>query len=313
MRLDEYKNFKEKSKFFLDGEKKIDNSIENVFERLMEFETLGDCFIYRGCNEAKYMLYNSAQRLYLTNELFKQVPSNSISEHYKVFISELIESSKSWNNGVIERLLNSYGISGNNSLAYLSFMQHYGIPTPLLDYTSNPFVALYFAIDGCSFTPSDNEIDNYFSLYYSYENATAFECWKDCFNYLIEKKDLTYETLDENEMGIFQPKNKVFQMLNNVNIINQNGLFFYNNHPWYPLEKTFKDYAKYMKKRLGLRKWNEQLWHNEISGCFNIHKSLIPIIKDKLIENGIDKNFIYPDLTNFKKDVINDSLKKIIK
>ena len=266
MKLEEYTTIEEKEEFFKNGEVKINVNLDKVFEKIVEFQEKGTSFIYRGCSEAKYRMYSSAQRLYINQELHRQVPEDSISEHYRKFITESIESCKNWNNGVVKRLLESSGIDKNNSLAYLSYMQHFGVPTPLLDFTFNSYVALFFAIDSISYYPSDNEIDNYFSLYYTYSDASVFENWKYVFDKNLKKEDISYEAIDNNNMSILLPENELYKIINSVNIINQQGLFFYNNHPWYPLERTYNEYVAFMKKKIGQDKWNELLMLDTVSG-----------------------------------------------
>ena len=39
-------------------------------------------------------------------------------------------------------------------------------------------------------------------------------------------------------MSIIVPNQELYKIVNSLNIINQDGLFLYNNHPWYPLERT---------------------------------------------------------------------------
>src|SRR5690606_12011975 len=102
LKLEEYKTIEEKEEFFQNGGVKINHNIEKIFDEIKRYKDEGDSFIFRGCSEAKYRLYNSAQRLYINQELHKQVSSDSISEHYKDFITKLIENCKEWNNGVVK-------------------------------------------------------------------------------------------------------------------------------------------------------------------------------------------------------------------
>src|SRR5690606_27387303 len=125
VQLEEYLTFEEKAFFFKNGESRIIFDIDDIFQKLSKFTEKGTGFIFRGCSEAKYKLYNSAQRFYLTQELYKKVPEYQITEHYKKFVTQLIENCKIWNNGVVRKLFESSGINKKNDIAYLSFMQHY--------------------------------------------------------------------------------------------------------------------------------------------------------------------------------------------
>ena len=292
----------------MNGGIKIDIKLDFVFDKITKFQEQKGSFIFRGCSEAKYKMYSSAQRLYITQDLHKQVAEDSISEHYKNFISKLIENCKTWNNGVVKKLLISSGIDENNSFAYLSYMQHFGLPTPFLDFTFNPYVALFFAVDNISFNPSNDEIDNYFSLYYTYKENSVFDGWQYIFNKSLEKKNISYETINENNMSILLPDNELYKIINSVNIINQEGLFFYNNHPWYPLETTYKTFTTATKMVIGEETFKNNLMLDHVSGCFNIHKSLAPAIKKMLVEKGITKNYIYPDMNHFKDYVTSEGI-----
>lgn len=312
MKLYEYKTLEEKKEYFKNGDVPVNVNINLIFKELEKFQNEGSGFIYRGCSEAKYGLYNSSQRLYMSQDLHLQTPQDLITVHYCRFISELINSATEWNNGVISKLMESSNINPKNSIAFLSYMQHYGLPTPFLDFSFNPYVALFFAIDNLVYSPSDNEIDNYFSLYYCFENNTAFNAWKYVFDKNFEDENIPYEKVDENEMSVIVPNSELYKIVNSLNIINQEGLFLYNNHPWYPIERTYKEYIETVKKELSVEKYNELMFLDTICGCFNIHKSLIPAIKDKLNQMGISKDYIYPNIQKFKDEVTLNGIKKIL-
>lgn len=305
-KLPEYKTIEEKAKYFQNGAIKVAFNIDKIFEELDTLQSNKD-FIFRGCSEAKYKLFNSAQRYYVNNELFLQVKREEMSNHYDIFISALIDESKSWNKSTVKNLLKASNIDEDNSLAYLSYMQHYGIPTPFLDFTFDPYLALFFAVDNLQSTASDKEIDNYFSIYYTYQNATIFEGWKHVFKTNgqdLKKGKISYKEVNMNAMHILLPDDESYKILNNTNIINQKGLFFYNNNPTKPLEETYLVFAQLVKKQLGEEKFNEMLMIETFANCFNIHKSLAPYVREKLNERGITRDFVYPDTYKMREEVL---------
>ena len=88
-------------------------------------------FVFRGQSDAKWDLMSSYERI------CANMPCNLDEEALKDKERNLINSFKCLSSGMVDNSLEDCDI--------LALMQHYGIPTRLLDFSYAPLIALYFA------------------------------------------------------------------------------------------------------------------------------------------------------------------------
>ena len=320
MKLPEYKDIQDKTNYF--------NNY--VIETKKEFDTFysdyakKDGLIYRGVNEAKFHIYTSAQRFWLTDNLKSQ-------SSFKCFIGKLLSKLKS-DNTIIE-YLNSTDVTYNDVLG-LAMLQHFGAPSTLIDFSLDLNCALFFAFDGMMKGNSYNQIDDYVSIYvvnrkslensllpnltemyahgletgskkiedlfakdpninvdYSLiQNIDKFVCWYNPSNPqggLSSFNTPFYigNPLAEKSFSTYKDKQKFYW--SNINLIAQKGCFILNTHESQPLEEFMASKGYKIV-------------------CFNIHKTLSKYIKDKI---NLRYDDIYPDLHKRISSIYSEYLK----
>lgn len=321
MIIETYESLEEKSKHF----ECFNVNTKEEFDELAKYWTdakdkpsldTGFRYIFRGLTEAKYKLFNSAQRIWNGEEL-----SNS-GYSYQDFIQSEIDNAKSFQSNLLIKYYNAFGHPAYD-LSILSFLQHYGAPTPLLDFTYRFDSAAYFAMEGLRHNPSE-DIENYCSIY-SIDTKLTFRRFPsiidhikfslsqideilernpdqniDISNVLDNIGGLKYETfqgLTLFHIPGYSPNGYSFKLkgvphfnlvLNqhNLNIINQAGLFVFNSDPTNPLEYHFTGELEIGKT-----------FHLPKIKCWNIHKSLNDYITRYLTENRhmpINRAFMFP-------------------
>lgn len=154
-----YESFEEKSEVFKENFK-ID-SAEEVDSIVSMYSSQEKDFLYRGINTATYKLYSSSQVQWMLSDAISK--KTNIEDYYN-FIMDSIELTRE--NNRVKQYIKDNGIS-DNDLFILALMQHYGMPSPVLDFSHSIFGALYFAWDKCDRTLSDTQtqLSDYISLY----------------------------------------------------------------------------------------------------------------------------------------------------
>jgi len=151
---------------------------------------------------------------------------------------------------------------------WLALAQHHGLPTRLLDWTSSPLIALYFATK-----PSFN-LDG--SVNDRFESDAAIWALHICNDFKVPDNTSPFEISDFN---IFYPPHITKR------ITGQFGLFSINSSPENDLISTFN--------------YNGSDWIRKII----LKKYIIREIQENLFLLGIRHETIFPDLDGFSFDL----------
>ncbi|MBO4829710.1 MAG: FRG domain-containing protein [Fibrobacter sp.] len=280
MELEIYNSLEEKLVAFKSCGYLVIDSVEQ-FERWLN-TVPRENKLFRGVNEAKYKIYTSAQRLYITNDLDKS------GKKIEDFIQDELNQVKEINGGLLKKYFQLLNVV-DHDLLYLSFLQHYSGVSPLIDFSANVEKALYFMQDGCSFGKMGSTgIDNYFSLYAKEYpaakgvNKLSDDDLREFFSFSTMSAAAKSIVFQSQQINRNQQNRSSFA---NLNIVAQDGRFLFYSDGINPLEEDLT--------------------------CVDIHKSLAPYIKKKLEEKGITKDSIYPQEEIIAKMALQRALENI--
>lgn len=98
-------------------------------------------FIFRGQSNYKWKLSTSLERHITTLHSDSSWKNNTHREYEKKMLQEF-----KWKYPIYEQ----HNIpKSKDDIEWLSIMQHYGVPTRMLDFSKSLYVAMFMAIDGC--------------------------------------------------------------------------------------------------------------------------------------------------------------------
>ena len=222
-------------------------TIEDFYEFLKTHTETEDYLIFRGVRNSKFKLIPSVGRLKTKKETCLDVKEERLI--LDIFRHRAYPFIKDYN---------------DDNLELLSIGQHHGLPTRLLDWTKNPLIAAYFAVE----EPFEQETDEQKKDEQKKdEQETDYSC---IYIYTAEtpvKLSEVFDPFDIKEVKRYIPKHW------DKRIIAQGGLFTVHPEPHIPWEPPnlkiiliHKDVRKEIKKTLNKLGVNPSTVYSDIDG-----------------------------------------------
>ncbi len=249
------------------------NTIEDLIGKMND---LPNNFIYRGHANADWDLKSSLERVIGSNwsvEKAKKFEEFSLLQFQPKF-----------------HLYDNENVIPSSKLAWLAIMQHYGVPTRLLDFTESPYVALYFALE--AYDPQSDKDFAIFALDYTEIMNCSInhikskdEAFKESRSSVYEKQDEIFETIVDRFayeiVWIAEPKQL------NARLDRQAGSFLLSGNRGLRIQEVL----------------DSKPYKNVAMNKYTIHKSLYEQIFALLRKMNITSKSLYGDLDGLARSI----------
>lgn len=183
-------------------------SIEDYIELVTRLYVEGKEYWFRGQNDEAYRLVPTGLReLYAIqdsrgNRFDKPIKDNACSGSNNIVaslpINEMVEAFS-----IEAREYVEYDV--NNQIEWECIAQHYGLPTRLLDWTTNALDALYFAVSDCALKDDDGCYDSFLESGFGGQGGVVFvidplEINRETVPFRDGKKSFVFDVNNDKEM-----------------------------------------------------------------------------------------------------------------
>jgi hypothetical protein len=258
--------------------KHIISSLKDFTEKIEELlpSSADKILWYRGCGSCEYKLEPSLHRH----------PSITSNEETLELEGRIIDR---FNQRSVPYVSSNF----RNEWEVLFFIQHFGIPSRLLDWTENPFVALYFALTSAVTKKVKAEGAQY-------EDVAIWVLDPVLWN-REALKDTTYKggilSIESKHLEAYKPRIEfdimkdmpvcMFGTHNSSRIVAQRGVFTVFGKNRSPMEKVAIDAG----------------FNSETLKCFVIESKNVSPLLDSLTSIGITDSVIFPDLSGLSTEL----------
>lgn len=254
----------------------VEKRVASISELTHELNVLPNHFAFRGQADAGWGLRSTLERTLgnkwsaETARLFENYSLDVFKSKYHIYSgSEHIPNSK---------------------FAWLSVMQHYGVPTRLIDFTTSPYIALYFALE--TYDPLSNQDFAIYAMDYTAIMEESLKYIKKCDNKFLEtrstlqgKQDLIFDDVVDRYAYDIAWITEPIEL--NARIDRQAGTFLISGN----LEKTIESIV------------NSALYNSSTKLKITIPSHLYEGVYVALRKMSINSKSIYGDLAGLAKSI----------
>lgn len=235
---------------------------------------------YRGCGKKVYELIP---------KLYRHKKSSSL-EDYLDLEDQLVER-------FCQRSIPFVKQSPEDEWGWLFVMQHYGIPTRLLDWTENPFMALFFAVTSAPYSKGKSGRSIFDT------DATVWILDPIIWNkHAVDLKSFSGKILTPNDSNL-----SAYKPGSDRNIMNEYPIAIYGAHNSPRIVAQRGTFVVFGKKTQSIERIYGEYDFPE--GCLTkiiLNRGSLPSLCETLRNHGITDSVVFPDLDGLAKEMNRD-------